>query len=543
MTESSVDEVRGYQRPRIFHLPDVPSNEERNAFGLPELGAMGREIKDLANVAGLVLDDWQAWCIENACEVRNESYHNPFTKRREPKWAAFEVGLVVGRQAGKGSILEARELAGLFLFGERLILHTAHLFDTSLEAFNRIVFLIQNTPELDAKVAKISNTHGSEGITLKNKQRLLFKARTGKAGRGFTGDCLIWDEAMFLSDQTVGAQMPLLSARPNSQIWYAGSAGMKESAQFSRVRNRAIKASKGSGARQPRLFFAEWSINPHSEFCEETCTEHDRSKRVDLTQNPEIQALQRAQLHQSYARANPAVGTRMTIEHIELEHESMDPEEFDRERLGIGQWPGDGEEWLVISEEAWSRQADQNSLIDGEIVLGIEVSPDKRYASIAAAGANDDGMRHVEVTGEGNVYHHRPGVGWIMPAIESLIQEQWPIAVAINKASFASSLKDDLVALGLNVVELGTHDCAQACGDFRAAFSPQPGESPTAVHIGQPPLTRAVSGSERRDLAEMWGWDKRNAATDISPLCAATWALWAYQKLTQDAEEPWLMYM
>jgi hypothetical protein len=34
--------------------------------------------------------------------------------REDGKWAAFEVGLDVSRQNGKGGILEARELAGLF---------------------------------------------------------------------------------------------------------------------------------------------------------------------------------------------------------------------------------------------------------------------------------------------------------------------------------------------------------------------------------------------------------------------------------------------
>jgi hypothetical protein len=56
-------------------------------------------------------------------------------ERADGKWAAFEVGLNVARQNGKGSILEARELAGLFLLGERLIIHSAHEFATSLEAF------------------------------------------------------------------------------------------------------------------------------------------------------------------------------------------------------------------------------------------------------------------------------------------------------------------------------------------------------------------------------------------------------------------------
>lgn len=542
MTGLDPEEVMGYQRPRIFHAADAPSEEERRKLGpnFPELGAMGREVRDLAMVAGLELDDWQCWVMEQACEVRKQTYYNRYTKRREPKWAAFEVALVVQRQSGKGSCLEARELAGLFLFGERLLIHSAHLFPTSLEAFNRIMTLIESTPELDAEVSKVSRTHGSEGILLKSKQRLLFQARTGTSGRGFTGDCLIWDEAMILSDTMVGAQMPMLSARPNSQIWYTGSAGTKQSTQFGRVRNRALKALEHPES-EPRLFFAEWSINPHTDFCADDCTEHDRSKRVDPAAPKEVREAQRAALLDSYAKANPGLGIRISVEHVEAEHRSMDTEEFDRERLGVGDWPGDGEEWLVIPEEPWKRQADQNSFIDGGFVLGISVSPDQKFSCIVAAGQNPDGDAHVEITGSGNIYDHKPGTGWILGAVKGIIENEWPLGVVINKATFAGSLEDDLVELGLNVLTPSTREIAQGCGDFVSAVCPRPGEQASMVHLGQPALTRAVAGADKRDLAEMWGWDKRSSSVDISPLCAATEALWGFRKLSGGAE-PWIMY-
>jgi hypothetical protein len=73
------------------------------------------------------------------------------------RWAkrGREVGGVRGRagrprQNGKDAILEARELAGLFLLGERLLIHSAHQFDTSLEHFRRLLFLIENTDDFDA---------------------------------------------------------------------------------------------------------------------------------------------------------------------------------------------------------------------------------------------------------------------------------------------------------------------------------------------------------------------------------------------------------
>ncbi|MGY4986484.1 hypothetical protein [Streptomyces nigrescens] len=111
--------------------------------------------------------------MEQACSVRlDDEYWNPYTGRMEPRWAAFEVGLVVSRQNGKGSLLEARELAGLFLFGERLIIHSAHQFDTSKEAFERILMLVENTPSWKPKFS------GSPAPTAR-------KASNSAMGRGF----------------------------------------------------------------------------------------------------------------------------------------------------------------------------------------------------------------------------------------------------------------------------------------------------------------------------------------------------------------------
>lgn len=64
---------------------------------------------------------------------------------------------------------------------------------------------------------------------------------------------------MFLDASKVGATLPVLSARPNPQVIYTASAGLRVSTQLARVRRRGIAG--GSRA----LFFAEWSISPHDE--------------------------------------------------------------------------------------------------------------------------------------------------------------------------------------------------------------------------------------------------------------------------------------
>jgi phage terminase large subunit-like protein len=199
---SSAAVLLGSQVPRFRLVP-------------PARSSAGQDAVELAASAGLVLDPWQAGVLEGA-----------LGEREDGKWAASEVGLIVPRQNGKGGILEARELAGLFLFGERVLLHSAHEFKTSTEAFRRLRDLVVNTDDLMRQVAPrgIHTAHGDEGIELRSGQRIRFVARSTGSGRGFTGDCIVLDEAYNLRAADMSAMVPTLSARPNTQIWYASSA-------------------------------------------------------------------------------------------------------------------------------------------------------------------------------------------------------------------------------------------------------------------------------------------------------------------------------
>ena len=89
----------------------------------------------------------------------------------------------------------------------------------------------------------------------------------------------------------------------------------------------------------------------------------------------------------------------------------------------------------------------------------------------------------------------------------------------------------ELEAAKLNVLTPTMREYAQGCGAFASGVMPRRGNTPSIVHIGQTPLTNAVAGAEKRDLADMWAWDKRNASTDISPLVACTLAAWGHRKM------------
>ena len=219
----------GDQEPRLSSLPPFDSGES------------GRIAVALAAEAHLTLDPWQRLVLEAGL------------RRRGSRWAAFEVALIVARQNGKGTILEALELAALFLFPDvRLILHSAHEFKTAAEAFLRIRALIEDSPDFDAQVSRIRTAAGAEAVELKDGKRLRFVARSSGSGRGFTSDLVILDEAYKLGDQEMAALLPTLSARPDPQVWYTSTAGDQGSVQLGRVRGRGLRGD------DPSLALLEW---------------------------------------------------------------------------------------------------------------------------------------------------------------------------------------------------------------------------------------------------------------------------------------------
>lgn len=506
MLSSAAYDLVGTQTPRLFHLPT-------------QVSSAGLAAVELAEVAGLSLDPWQKWCLEQLLAEREAQYFNPILNAFMPKSAAYEAALIVARQNGKGAILEALELAWLFLTGAMTILHSAHEFPTSLEHFQRIEGLISGCPELRAELARggIKNSHGSESITLANGQRLIFKARTKGSARGFTIDKLVLDEAMILKDVAIKAMYFATSAAPDPQIILTGSAGDKDSVHFGRARSRGIKALKAilAGKDNPelRLFFAEWSAELCSILCPKDCDRHDDRSSPS-----------------TWAKVNPGLGIRLQMENVYSEFAGLSKEAFDVERLSVGDWPGEDEKWSVISEEGWMNCEDALSQAERPMTFAIDTTPDRRYSTIAVAASNGEGSIHIEVTGKDGKTDYRPGTSWVVErAIEinrKFSNSQW----VIDKATQAGEFWDELEKAKLRLIAPTGREYAQSCGAFFESVMPISGSKPSIRHLNQPSLTAAVAGAEKRELAEMWAWDKKSSASDISPLVAATLAVWGHRK-------------
>jgi hypothetical protein len=461
--DAPLSALLGDQRPRLQSVPPSASSE-------------GDRVADLAAAAGLDLDDWERWVLDQG-----------LGRVAGDQWAAFEACLIVSRQNGKGAILEALELAALFLddFGVDLILHSAHEFKTASEAFRRVQGRIDNHPQLRRRVRQVYLQRGAESIELKNGKRLRFIARSGGSGRGFTADLVILDEAYELGDAAMAALLPTLSARPNPQIWYTSTAGLPTSAQLGRVRER------GLSGRDPSLAFFEWSADPD---------DYDPADPA------------------CWARANPGLGIRITPSYIAKERAALAPDEFARERLGIGDYPATAGGWAVISRADWAALADPaSSLPEGSpVAFAADADRNQAHGCIAVAGFREDGRLHAEVV------DHRPGTAWIPGRLAELNAKWAPHAVVIDPKRQASPHIGETERLGVEITQPTARQMAQACAGFYVAAH----DTRSLVHLGQPPLDAALSRAVKRELADSWAWDAPRG-TDLSPLVAVTLAAWA----------------
>jgi hypothetical protein len=97
--------------------------------------------------------------------------------------------------------------------------------------------------------------------------------------------------------------------------------------------------------------------------------------------------------------------------------------------------------------------------------------------------------------------------------------------VTFPAGSAAKSLIPALTRAGIKFDPIKDSDVPAACGFFVTAVT---SETPTLRHVGQPELAKAIFGANQVDVGDgSWKWTRRKSTTDITPLYAATTALWA----------------
>lgn len=518
MTTSPPGSLLGARRPRVEHRPaDVVD------LSLVPLA------RDLSAMAGLPPDPWQG-----------DSHEIMLGLREDGNFAAADFAEWVGRQQGKtGGIGVPRVLTGLFLLPERRFLWSAHLAATSTEAFEILREALLNlgeeirpdlieVPPLDLPGAlreplfvQVISANGKEGFRtwtadrrLEWRKRVLMVSRSKGGGRGIAADLRVVDETFAYTSTQQAALGPTRLAKPYSQTVYLSSpplAGDEGEVMF-RLRERAQEGD-------PRLGYRDWGLE----------LSLDEFARLSPAQRRTF-LFDRAH----WAATLPALGNgRVTEESVEaLLKEFADDLDAAREVLGL--WPEQitvTGSWQVIGKADWDAQGGADADDWGaEAAFAVAMPEAQDWASIAVAGPSrtDPGEILVQVA------TYDRGSSWVIPRVLELVARYPEAPVAIAPNGPAGHLIAPLERAGVELVEPTQLEVAHAVQRFVRGVT----DEKTIRHCSQESLDIAVKVALLRPYGDGGSTLLRRGGTDVSPLDAASLAVWAVEDLLGDVGPP-----
>lgn len=471
----------------------------------------GFEVIDFAqDILGISLWPWQKWLLIHALELIPETGEFRFRT----------LILLVARQNGKSMILAILSLWWMYVFGRPLTIGTAQNLDVAEEQWGVAVQLANSVTELKDEIEHVDRTNGKKALRLVGGQRYKVAASSRRGGRGLSGDLVLLDELReHQSWDAWGAVTKTTMARAHAQIWGASNAGDAASIVLRHLRKLAHIAlgdpdglsiedepdPEGTDVDDDSLAIFEWSAPPGSPI-------NDRD---------------------GWAQANPSLGHGITERAI-LAAMRTDPEWVFRmevlcqflDHTAEGPFPAG----------TWEACADTDSEIppDANITASVDVSWDRSLAHVAIAGFRDDGLPHVEIVATGE------GLEWVVPWFtdnQHPHRKQWSTAVQTKNAP-ASSLIKDLTEAGIEVVEWDGVEGTPEFYDLVRSADPETNEKPQPglAHRDQPALNAAAANAATRPRGDTWTWDRRRSSIDISPLVAATAAVWAATSVEPESD-------
>jgi hypothetical protein len=476
--------------PRVAHYPDY-------------ITSAGSQVIDLMSDLGRPLDPWQAWIIERGLGQER-------TPDGDLKMAASQCGCWVPRQNGKGDIIMALEIGWLFLFSETLIGHSAHLYSTAAEGFIRIKNLIEdNSAILGSAIHRVWSANGKQGIELTpkyNRARLIFMAREGGQGLGFSFPKLILDEAQALTGDLMQTILPTQSAMFDPQMWFFGTPPRRDDAWIYTIK----EAGEACTPRRAWFDYGIDYIDPMTPEFKETVGTPETNRAT----NPSM----------GIRRSNRTGVTQQAADdELSTLQVSM---RFAQERNGMwlpkARTAGDH----AIDPKIWASRAAIRPEIPGDLVIAFQVNTRRSHATVMWAG-KVNGLWRIGIA------EHKPGTEWLIPRLMELKQRYAPIAFTVDARGeqMVTELKEHGIKLSDDPERPRRGDLIlPTMGDVAKAYSMlvDAANNGEIEHHNEPPLSSAVSVPPRM-LGGGATFDHK-AGVEVGPATAGGLGMWAFRE-------------
>lgn len=465
------------------------------------------EVIDLMADLGRPLDPWQAWILERGLgQIPDDESLDPSAKMM----AADTCGCWVPRQNGKGDIILALEMGWLFLFGVPLITHSAHLYATAAEGFQRIRTLVEENEDILGKaILRVWSTNGKQGIELTRKYkraRLLFMAREGGQGLGFSTPKIILDEAQALDADLMQTVLPTMSAQVDPQIWFFGTPPRHGRAWIYQIKESGERCDPGVAWFDYGIDYIDPNLPEFREVVGSLETNRETNPSMGVMRPNRTGVRQKAALGELNKLG-------MTIR-------------FAQERNGM---------WLPkertaadhsIDPQVWGLRQAIKPEVPGDLVIAFHVNARRNHATIVWAGKLGGFWRV-------GIAEHRPGVDWLLERLVDLKVKYAPVAFTVDARSETTikQLRDNGIKLpddpekpkrGDLIIPTMT-DVATAFGLIVDAAN-----GGWIQHHNEPPLNSAISAPPR-PLSGGSTFDHKQGI-EVGPAVAAGLAMWAYRE-------------
>jgi phage terminase large subunit-like protein len=498
---------RGKTEPRIWTPP------------LRELTpdtTLGYDVAEFAtDVLHLPPLPWQRWLLIHALEIVGEfgvEWH-----------LRFRVVLVlVARQNGKTYISMILALFFLYVLGVALILGTAQDLAQAEETWEAAVNEAERNEELAEEIQKVFRGKGSKELRLEGYRRYKVATPNEKNTRGKSCELVMLDELRtHKTFDAWSAASKTTKARRSAIVWCISNAGDGSSVVLRHLRIQAhraigdpdgfVAAADGTGPSEMSdderealgsIGIFEWSAKPG-------CDKWDRD---------------------AWAQANPSMGYGFLDESAIASDCASDPENDFRVE-DLCQWITQAAK-PPFPEGAWEAGTDEGSRIapDSPLSFGVDVSADRRNASIAVCGERADHRMHVELIA------YERNLGWVVDWFRDRVNKYGGhMSVALQGGNTPVASLADLLGVieGVDVEVVRGPKAAEWCGrmwDAVAALDPnavkEDGLSVPVMHVPQPRLDLAANVAVTRPSRNgTWTWDRDKSPEDVSPIVAATMAL------------------
>lgn len=398
--------------------------------------------------------------------------------------------LTMPRQQGKTTTVLIKKIHRAIGFNSpQNIRFTAQSKDDARVKWLEHVAILEQSPLKRAFTKRVTN--GSEQLRWLNGSMEYLKSGREKAGHSLTLDLGIISEAWSQFDNRLATAMrPAMITRPSAQLFIESAAGTAQSLYL----NELVKINRERLEAEPdgpsRVAYFDWSG-----------TENDDPG------DPRV-----------WQRIMPALGH--TIQLADIQHEwdvHTDLAAFIRSYLNLTDY-GAVNVVGAIDWDAWTGTEDATSEIVDIPFIGLDVTPDRTWSSIGAAGLNAAGRSHIQM-----VKHDR-GTAWVVDYLRDNLSRDGITQVALAARSAASTMQEALERAGIDVLLLDGADVAAACGSI---FDDIQDDNIAHLPQEQGALDAAVAGAQWT-TGDRRVFSRAKSGPDISPLYAVTVAKWAH---------------